>query len=326
MPATSTALRKHGQTQSHEYVWRDPRKHHQSAAPRRPHFPAKLDDVCFDPADLARREVKAWPGLTVEVMRLMRRTPFRSEFCGAHHLLIDYERAVRDKGETLLEGVPGSTLHDFSRKLTFVPAGHRFRESQDPRVLTRATYIHIDPCHLAACEEAAEVEVEPRLFFDCPVLRHTSLKLTALIESGDASCRLYAEALGVILAHEVLRLATRGRACEPERGGLAGWQRRAAAQYIEDHLTDQISLAELASVAQLSPYHFARAFKQTFGIPPHRYQISRRIERAKAMLARPGLSVTNIALELGFSDASSFTRAFRRVSGWTPIGFRRTHA
>lgn len=168
------------------------------------------------------------------------------------------------------------------------------------------------------------MDLEPRLFFDCAILRQTSLKLTSVIEAGETRCRLYAEALSIVLAHELLHLGTKRHPLGPVRGGLAGWQRRLLAKYIEDHLAEQLSLAELAGLVQLSPYHFARAFKQSFGMPPHRYHTLRRIERAKVMLSRPGLSITSIALELGFSDNSSFTRAFRRCSGWTPICFRRT--
>ena len=74
----------------------------------------------------------------------------------------------------------------------------------------------------------------------------------------------------------------------------------------------------------LSSYYFCRAFKQSFGIPPHRYHISRRIERAKTLLAEPAHSVTEIALELGFSETSSFSAAFRHVTGITPTEYRRT--
>jgi AraC family transcriptional regulator len=76
----------------------------------------------------------------------------------------------------------------------------------------------------------------------------------------------------------------------------------------------------------LSPYYFCRAFKQSFGIPPHRYHIKRRIERAKTLLADPASSVTDVALELGFSETSSFSAAFRHTACTTPSEYRRTLA
>jgi AraC family transcriptional regulator len=95
------------------------------------------------------------------------------------------------------------------------------------------------------------------------------------------------------------------------------------AQYIEAHLSEDISLATLADVARLSPYHFVRTFKQSFGLPPHRYVSSMRIQQAKSLLADPAMSVTQIGLNLGFSETSSFTTTFRKHTGLTPTAYRR---
>ena len=110
------------------------------------------------------------------------------------------------------------------------------------------------------------------------------------------------------------------------RGGLAAWQQRIAATYIDEHLGEHISLATLAQLARLSPYHFCRAFKQSFGVPPHRYHTSLRIERAKVLLEKHPISVTEIGITLGFSDTSSFTVAFRKATGLTPTGYHRSVA
>jgi AraC family transcriptional regulator len=283
--------------------------------------------VQFRPARLAKRQTAAWQGLSGEVIRTVSQDSFESDYHGPCHLLVFYTRAARYRGESIVEGLPRSTLHDFSDKLTFVPAGRRFRESQEPRVSTRATYFHIDPRGPLVEREAAfaEAELAPRLFFDDPVLRQTALKLEALIEAGPSGSRLYAEALGIVLVHELLRLNAGAAPAEPPmRGGLAGWQRRSVAQYIEEHVSEQISLAELAGLARLSVFHFSRAFRQSFGVPPHRYHTSRRIERAKIRLAKPNQSVTEIALDMGFSETSSFTTAFRKLVGRTPTEYRRS--
>jgi len=97
-------------------------------------------------------------------------------------------------------------------------------------------------------------------------------------------------------------------------------------QYIEEHLADEISLSSLARLVQLSPFHFSRAFKDSFGMPPHRYLTSRRIERAKTLLAERKLSVTEIGLGVGFSETSSFTSVFRKLTGETPTEYRRSLA
>ena len=138
----------------------------------------------------------------------------------------------------------------------------------------------------------------------------------SLIESAGADNRLYLEALGAVLAHELVRLnAGRSTHRSSLRGGLAAWQQRIVTAYIEEHLAEPISLATLAQLVRLSTYYFCRAFKQSFGLPPHRYHNDRRIEQAKMLLAKPAPSVTDIGMTVGFSETSSFTAAFARRPG-----------
>lgn len=96
--------------------------------------------------------------------------------------------------------------------------------------------------------------------------------------------------------------------------------------YVEDHLSDDIAVADLAGVACLSIFHFTRAFSSAIGVPPHRYVSQRRLERAKAMIAAGGTSIAKTAFVCRFSSQSSFTRAFRRATGMTPAEYRRASA
>jgi AraC family transcriptional regulator len=273
------------------------------------------------PADVARRQSMTWPGLCVDNVQVTRHEPFEYEFRAPCHLLIAYERASRAAGETFLDGLPRSSLRDFSRKLTFVPAGTRFHERQTPRALLRATFFYIDARRPVLAPEA----LAPRLFFEDGALWQTAQKLKGLAEAGSAANALYAEALGAVLMHELVRLGRGTPLPEPPiRGGLSGWQRRIVAQYIDENLARPISLATLADLARLSPFHFARAFKQSFGVPPHGYHTNRRIEQAKALLAMPARSVTEIALDVGFSETSSFSAAFRKLTRQTPTDYRRS--
>lgn len=107
------------------------------------------------------------------------------------------------------------------------------------------------------------------------------------------------------------------------KGGLAAWQQRAVIAYIEEHIAEPISLATLSRLVRLSPYYFCRAFKQSLGLPPHRYHSNRRIEHAKRLLAGPAPSVTEIGRIIGYSETSSFTTAFHKATGFTPTAYRR---
>jgi AraC family transcriptional regulator len=216
-------------------------------------------------------------------------------------------------------------LHDLRKKLTFVPAGHEYHECHDLQTLSRVTFFYLDPAKMPVLSETGAVDLAPRLYFENAAIWDTALKLTKLIESAGASNRPYLEALGTVLAYELARLDSgTARIQTPVRGGLAAWQQRVVTEYIEEHVDEQISLATLAQLVRLSTYHFCRAFKQSFGIPPHRYHTSRRIERAKILLAKPAPSVTDIGLTVGFSQTSSFTAAFRRATGLTPTGYSRS--
>jgi AraC family transcriptional regulator len=164
----------------------------------------------------------------------------------------------------------------------------------------------------------------PHLFFEDRALMETALKLGALIEKGGADHGPYLQALGVVLAHELVRIDTARRNAEaPINGGLAAWQRRKAVAYIEEHLAEPISLAALARLVGLSACYFCRAFRQSFAMPPQRYQLKRRIECAKTLLAKRAASVTDVGLAVGYNDTSSFCTAFRRATGVTPGAYRR---
>jgi AraC-like DNA-binding protein len=115
--------------------------------------------------------------------------------------------------------------------------------------------------------------------------------------------------------------------CGPQasrrRGGLAAGTLRRIGDYIEEQLSQPISLHDLASVAELSDCHFARAFKQSVGMPPHRYLMHRRVQRAVALIQATDRPLSQIALDTGFCDQSHFSRLFARATGQTPRGLRR---
>jgi AraC family transcriptional regulator len=283
--------------------------------------------VAFSPDTIVRRQMAAWRGIAAEIVQLTRHEPFEYRLRAPYHMLIALQRAERRDGETVVEGLPPSTRREISRKLTFVPAGREFHGWQDPRRLTRATCFYIDPEGPLLDPELrfSEIDLAPRLYFDEPSLWQTAAKLTAEVERGDDADRYYAEALSIVLLTELVRLQRGVIGREPNRsGGLAAWQRRAVEEHIEAHLAEPLSLVELAELVRLSPRHFARAFKQSFGQPPHQYHLSRRIEQAKALLAAPEASVTAIAVKLGFADTSAFSTTFRKLTGAAPRDYRRS--
>jgi AraC family transcriptional regulator len=288
---------------------------------------ASLPAVNVTPNHLVARRGMKWRGMAVEFLQATSHDRIECSFRSPVHMLAVYQHGTRREGESYVEGLPRSTLRDMTKKLIFVPASHDYREWHEPRTLPGVTYFYFDPAELQAEFEAdtAHIAFAPRLLFEDATIWNTAAKLKQAIDARDGASRLYVEALGVVLVHELIRL-NRGVARNeaPVRGGLAGWQQRVVTSYVEEHLPEQIPLATLAGLARLSTYYFCRAFKQSFGVPPHRYHTSRRIEQAKVMLAARKHSVTEIGLTLGFSDTSSFTAAFRKITGQTPSSYQRT--
>jgi len=94
------------------------------------------------------------------------------------------------------------------------------------------------------------------------------------------------------------------------------------AQYVQDNLHRELRLAELSGLVHMSPYHFARLFKQSTGVSPHRFLVRRRIEQARALLEARTLPIAEIARSVGFRTPSHFTTTFRRVTGITPSVYR----
>jgi len=108
-------------------------------------------------------------------------------------------------------------------------------------------------------------------------------------------------------------------------GGLAPGALRRVREHIEAHFAQKIELSRLAGIAGLSTSYFSRAFKQTIGMPPHRYVMIRRLAAAAELVKKTDRPLTELAIEVGFSDQSHFTRAFTQMTGETPGALRRRY-
>jgi AraC family transcriptional regulator len=283
--------------------------------------------VDFAPTEIVRHHLGRWRGVHVETIQVTSHERFEYSFKHKHHLLVAIEQGARYDGELLVEGLPRSTVRNCSHKLILIPAGRRFFGWQHPRQLTRSICLYIDPATVAVDPDCRfdEADLQARMLFEDSGLWQTIAKLRRQIGSDDPSGAFYAEALGGVLAHELLQLHGAPPASTARRrGGLAAWQQKRIIEFMEAHLAEHVSLSTLAGLARLSPYHFVRSFKQSFGEPPHRYWAARRMDRAKTLLANPRPSVTEIAFDLGFSTTSAFSAAFHRVVGETPTDYRRT--
>jgi AraC family transcriptional regulator len=277
--------------------------------------------VQIAPVEFVKRLGTGCPGWFVESIYAPPGTKMELEFQSSVHLLAMYNEGARRDGETLVDGFAPSKIRNLAKKLTFVPAGCGYRERFETAASTRLTFLYLDP---AVLRNGGETDHAARVHFEDVVVWETAAKLKSAIENGQARRTVYLSALSSVLAIELSRCEDNNEHdAAVNRGGLACWQKRAVVGYIEEHLGEQICLARLAQLARLSQHHFCRTFKRSFGIPPHQYQVQRRIEQAKLLLADPSISITDVGFTVGYSQTSSFSVAFRKNTGWTPSEYRR---
>jgi AraC family transcriptional regulator len=156
-----------------------------------------------------------------------------------------------------------------------------------------------------------------------PLVTQLGLALLDEASTGAHMGKLYADSLIQTLTLHVLRsYSTATAMIERINGGLSGHKLRRVKEYINENLEEDLGLAELAAVAGLSQFHFARAFRKTTGLTPQQYLMLQRIERAKELLARADLPIVEISLRTGFKNQSHFTTLFRKFTKLTPKTWR----
>ena len=156
-----------------------------------------------------------------------------------------------------------------------------------------------------------------------PQIERLALSLLSELEGEEFGGRLYAELQANALAvHLLRRYSTADVAVRPAATALPSFKLRRATEYMNDNLGRNVALSEIAGELAMSPYHFARVFKQSTGIAPHQFLMERRVECAKSLLRETDLSITEIAHRIGCSNPSHFSRLFHRATTMTPRIFR----
>lgn len=138
---------------------------------------------------------------------------------------------------------------------------------------------------------------------------------------------VYVESVIQVLAtHLVRHYCTSRVVIEDALSKLSPQKLQQTIDYIHARLEQDITLSELADIVQMSQYRFARAFKQSTGIPPHQYLLAQRVERAKKLLIEKQLPIVDISYQLGFASQSHFAATFRRFTKVTPKVYRNIRA
>jgi AraC-like DNA-binding protein len=209
-------------------------------------------------------------------------------------------------------------------RISYIPAGMELWADLTEIDFVRHLDIHFNAEIIARrlTEDFDPAQLDnPRLHFSDPRLMSLAQLIAAECENPQPLHDLYGDGLALSLLIDVLQLIKQ----EPrKRSELASWQLRRAIDFIEEHCLRNIRLEELASLTGLSQSHFSHAFKASTGLPPHQWQMKARLERAKQLLIKSDMPLTNIAVETGFADQAHFTRVFRKNVGIAPARWKRS--
>ncbi|WP_445143355.1 helix-turn-helix domain-containing protein [Dyella sp. Tek66A03] len=157
-----------------------------------------------------------------------------------------------------------------------------------------------------------------------PILFHMARALVPSFGRADEVDSLFFDQVALAL-HSHLISTYAGPCVDPRplRSGLTCWQIRRTTEMIEANMATDLTIGEISRECCLSPKHFARAFRRTFGVPPYQWLQERRVDRAQQLLRMNEMSLSNIAEACGFTSQSHFTRVFTTIVGASPGAWRR---
>lgn len=214
---------------------------------------------------------------------------------------------------------------------SLVPAGHQsyWRWSYVEEGVPCDFHLHLDPAFVRRIavvnldDLPQDVEFRANLCFYNPALRVLAQLLLEEVEHDGAHGSLYAESLTTSLVALLLksqRSWPKSQAPPPRSHGRH--RLHLVCEYIDANLGAHLHLEQLGAIVSLGPDRFGEVFRAALGVSPYRYVLQRKLDRAKAMLSKEKLSITEIAVHLGFADHAHFSATFRRATGLTPSRFR----
>ena len=226
------------------------------------------------------------------------------------------------------ERLVGRQGHLATGNIVVLPAGAPSTWHLDRQGEVRHLHLYLPPALIHKVATEADINPDTVELIDAigihdPHIESIALSFLSELRSEGLGGKLYTESLANLLIIHLLRHHSSIKMPSvPRQTGLPNATLRRVIAYIDQHLVEDLSLSDLAAVASLSPYHFARLFKTSLGSSPHQYIIHRRVERAKLLLVTTNWSLTSIAHTVGFASESHLALHFKRLTGLTPKHYR----
>jgi AraC family transcriptional regulator len=267
-------------------------------------------------------------GWTTVYASAQREAPYEDSYTGVNdHLLIVHLDGPVEVSRRLLGAEANRVVPPGGMFL--MPANHDFGVRLAAPLSTLHVYVRNRTLDRMAQEiyggAAERAELLPRFGEHDELIQSLARSLKECLEAPHAADRLMAEALATTLAARLLRRHSNlsDQSPSPVSGALSDARLTRVYDYVEAHLDEPITVEAMARVAGLGPVHFARAFRNAVGMPPHRYVVEARVRRAKHALEQPEASLAEVALACGFCHQEHLTHVFKKVVGVTPGAYRR---
>lgn len=168
-----------------------------------------------------------------------------------------------------------------------------------------------------------QLELLPTIRTRDPQIEAIGRLLLSELQQENLGGKLYIESLTNVLAVHLLRqYAVAKPRLSVYNGGLPERQLLHVLEYLDNHLDQEIKLADLAALVGMSQFHFSHLFKQSIGLPPYQYLLQQRVERAKQLLKQTDRTIVEIAFLCGFNSHSHLSKQFRQLTGITPTAYR----
>lgn len=272
------------------------------------------------PLEWETLKCRQWPGVRLQYRRLSGPISYDFSISGETNrfFLLDINRL---DGETNITGLPRITTKDLRDKFVFAHRSCTIFGWSEVEKSAAFTLVEMD-----AVKEDGISDLPPMFMQSDVLLRSIMMQFKSLAIDETSELPGYAEALCIMLPQQLRRVCAKKGLEEGEDGGLTPRQLRLAIAFIEDRLDREVSIADMAKNLGMSPFHFIRMFKKSAGVPPHKFYLARRVDRAKDLLRQSHLSISEVAEMSGFNGVPQLTRAFRKIVGTNPSSFRREDA
>ncbi len=249
------------------------------------------------------------------------------EIASPQHTIVLVTAKQPTAAEFISEGRVRQLRFDRSHRgcISLLPAYLPNRSSWN--VAAEFTHCYLDPTFIARIAEEeidpARVELTLDLQRPDPLVWQICSALKTVVEIDATNSSLYAESMATALAAHFLQFyATRKHTLQEYPDGLSPAKLKRSIEYINEHLSEDVSLLKIAIELGISQYYLCRLFKKSMGMTIHQYLIQQRIERAQQLLAGKDGRIIDIAIACGFANSSHFARCFRRLLGISPQQFR----